>query len=75
VGGSPVKPVTVAVGQIAATYYFLHFLVILPLVSRFETPLPLPSSITASVLAHVEGEAEPAGVKPKRGKAATAAAE
>jgi ubiquinol-cytochrome c reductase cytochrome b subunit len=75
VGGSPVKPMTVAIGQIAATYYFLHFLVILPLVSRFETPLPLPSSITASVLAHEEAEVAPAGVKPKRGKAATATAE
>jgi ubiquinol-cytochrome c reductase cytochrome b subunit len=75
VGGSPVKPMTVAIGQIAATYYFLHFLVILPLVSRFETPLPLPSSITASVLAHEEAEAPPAAGKPKRGKAATATAE
>jgi ubiquinol-cytochrome c reductase cytochrome b subunit len=75
VGGSPVKPVTVAVGQIAATYYFLHFLVILPLVSRFETPLPLPSSITASVLEHEEAEDAPAGGRPRRGKAATAAAE
>jgi ubiquinol-cytochrome c reductase cytochrome b subunit len=75
VGGSPVKPVTVAVGQIAATYYFLHFLVILPLVSRFETPLPLPSSITASVLEHEEAGVASVGGRPRRGKAATATAE
>jgi len=36
--------------QIAAAYYFLHFLVILPLVSAFETTDPLPNSISESVL-------------------------
>ena len=46
VGGAPITPFNVALGQIAAAYYFLHFLVILPLVSAFETPLPLPNSIT-----------------------------
>jgi ubiquinol-cytochrome c reductase cytochrome b subunit len=61
VGGQPVKPLTVAVGQIAATYYFLHFLVILPLVSKFETPLPLPNSISESVLHGEEQESAPAG--------------
>ncbi|HEX5257719.1 MAG TPA: cytochrome b/b6 [Sphingomicrobium sp.] len=75
VGGSPVKPLTVAVGQIAAAYYFLHFLVILPLVSAFETPLPLPRSITESVLHGEEAEAAPLGSKPRRTKTATAAAE
>ena len=51
----------VALGQAAAAYYFLHFLVILPLVSTFETPLPLPSSITESVLHGEDAEAAPAG--------------
>jgi ubiquinol-cytochrome c reductase cytochrome b subunit len=75
VGGSPVKPLTVAVGQIAAAYYFLHFLVILPLVSRFETTLPLPASITESVLHGSEAEAAPAPKAQRRSKSATAAAE
>jgi ubiquinol-cytochrome c reductase cytochrome b subunit len=75
VGGSPVKPLTVAVGQIASAYYFLHFLVILPLVSAFETPLPLPRSISESVLHGEEAEAAPTGSKPRRTKTATAAAE
>jgi ubiquinol-cytochrome c reductase cytochrome b subunit len=61
VGGQPVKPLTVAVGQIAAIYYFLHFLVILPLVSKFETPLPLPNSISESVLHGEMQESAPAG--------------
>ena len=75
VGGSPVKPLTVAVGQVAAAYYFLHFLVILPLVSAFETPLPLPRSISESVLHGEEAEAAPIRSKPRRSKTATAAAE
>jgi len=56
-------------------YYFLHILVILPLVSRFETPLPLPSSISESVLHGETAEAAPVGSKPRRGSAATATAE
>jgi ubiquinol-cytochrome c reductase cytochrome b subunit len=75
VGGSPVKPLTVAVGQIASAYYFLHFLVILPLISAFETPLPLPTSIAASVLEGEETKAAPATGKSRRTKTATAAAE
>src|SRR5918996_4356723 len=35
IGGAAPNPVRVAVGQAAAAYYFLHFLVILPLVSAF----------------------------------------
>ena len=62
-----------ALGQAASAYYFLHFLVILPLVSAFETPLPLPSSISESVLHGEAEEAAPAGQKkPRRGATATA---
>jgi ubiquinol-cytochrome c reductase cytochrome b subunit len=75
VGGAPISPFNTALGQAAAAYYFLHFLVILPLVSAFETPDPLPSSITASVLHGEEAEAAPAGMKPRRSKSAIAAAE
>ena len=32
----------IAMGQLATTYYFGYFLVILPLLSIFERPLPLP---------------------------------
>ena len=60
--------------MIAAAYYFLHFLIILPLIARFETPLPLPSSISESVLHGEEAEAAPAGqTKKRRGSAAAAA--
>jgi ubiquinol-cytochrome c reductase cytochrome b subunit len=61
VGGAEISPRNIALGQLAAAYYFLHFLVILPMVSRFETPLPLPTSISESVLHGQAAEAEPAG--------------
>ena len=72
-GGAP-TPVRNAIGQICAAYYFLHFLVILPLVSRFETTLPLPNSITESVLHGEEAEAAPAGQTKKRGGSVATAA-
>ena len=49
-GGSPAEEPFVMISQIATAYYFLHFLVILPLVSAFERPEPLPFSITEAVL-------------------------
>ncbi len=73
IGGAPINWWRVALGQAASAYYFLHFLVILPLVSAFETPLPLPSSISESVLHGEAEEAAPAGQKkPRRGATATA---
>ena len=37
--------------QICTIYYFLHFLVITPIVSTMEKPLPVPESIATAVLA------------------------
>ncbi|HVI04928.1 MAG TPA: cytochrome b, partial [Sphingomicrobium sp.] len=72
-GGAP-TPLRNAIGQISAAYYFLHFLVILPLVSRFETTLPLPRSISESVLEARQAEAAPAETTKKRGGRQAAAA-
>ena len=49
-GGSPAEEPFVMISQIASIYYFLHFLVILPIVSSIEQPEPLPFSITEAVL-------------------------
>ncbi|MCB2010835.1 MAG: cytochrome b/b6 [Geminicoccaceae bacterium] len=49
-GGAPAEEPFVMISQIATAYYFLHFLVILPIVSSVEKPEPLPYSITESVL-------------------------
>jgi ubiquinol-cytochrome c reductase cytochrome b subunit len=49
-GGSHAEEPYLMLSQLAAAYYFLHFLVILPLISSFERPEPLPFSITEAVL-------------------------
>jgi ubiquinol-cytochrome c reductase cytochrome b subunit len=49
-GKSPAEQPYVVISQLAAIYYFAHFLIILPIVSRIERPLPLPMSITEAVL-------------------------
>jgi ubiquinol-cytochrome c reductase cytochrome b subunit len=54
-GGSPATPMYIIIGQFAAAYYFAHFLIILPLISRSERPRPLPNSITEAVLAKKGG--------------------
>jgi len=51
VGGAEPIARNVVLGQIAAAYYFAHFLIILPLVAASERPRPLPGSITEAVLA------------------------
>ncbi|ATW04667.1 cytochrome b [Sphingopyxis sp. BSNA05] len=48
-GGAPAEEPFVMISQLAAAYYFAHFLIILPLLSRMEKPEPLPNSITESV--------------------------
>ena len=40
----------VYLSQFFAAYYFAYFLIILPVLSRVETPRPLPVSIADSVL-------------------------
>jgi ubiquinol-cytochrome c reductase cytochrome b subunit len=73
-GGFSPTPMRVAIGQAATIYYFLHFLVILPFIARIETPLPLPNSISSSVLHGEARESAPLGATKKRGgsRAATA---
>ena len=71
-GGSHATPFWIGVSQLASAYYFAHFLIILPLISAFETPLPLPDSISSSRLHGEKQEAAPAGSAPKGGATATA---
>jgi ubiquinol-cytochrome c reductase cytochrome b subunit len=54
-GGAPANAFYVILSQICAAYYFAHFLIILPLISRAERPRPLPNSITEAVLANHGG--------------------
>ncbi|BBK29940.1 ubiquinol-cytochrome c reductase cytochrome b subunit [Stella humosa] len=50
VGGNPPEGAFIIIGRVATVYYFLHFLVILPLLGKLERPLPLPTSIAQPVL-------------------------
>jgi ubiquinol-cytochrome c reductase cytochrome b subunit len=59
VGANPPEGTWLIVGQIATAYYFAHFLIVLPLVGIFETPRPLPASISEAVLARRRIEARP----------------
>ncbi len=50
VGAKPPEGIWVVLGRIATAYYFLHFLVLLPLLGKIERPLPLPESIARPVI-------------------------
>jgi ubiquinol-cytochrome c reductase cytochrome b/c1 subunit len=50
----PVEPY-VTLGRVATAFYFLHFLVLLPLFGFIERPLPLPDSISKPVLPSRDG--------------------
>ena len=55
-GAQSAEGIYVLLAKIATAYYFLHFLVILPVISRIETPKPLPASISEAVLAKSAAE-------------------
>jgi quinol-cytochrome oxidoreductase complex cytochrome b subunit len=50
VGANPPEGNWILFGRIATIWYFVHFLIVLPLLSRLERPRPLPISISQSVL-------------------------
>lgn len=50
IGAMPPEGKYLIIGRIATTYYFLHFILIVPLIAKYEKPLPLPESIATSVL-------------------------
>jgi quinol-cytochrome oxidoreductase complex cytochrome b subunit len=50
VGANPPEGLVVMVGQIATFYYFVHFLILFPVIGRLERPRPLPASIATAVL-------------------------
>ncbi|MCC0023298.1 MAG: cytochrome b N-terminal domain-containing protein [Hyphomicrobiaceae bacterium] len=50
-GAQPAEGTYVLLAKISTAYYFIYFLVILPLLSWIERPAPLPASINEAVLA------------------------
>jgi ubiquinol-cytochrome c reductase cytochrome b/c1 subunit len=49
-GSKPPEGIYVLVARFFTAWYFIHFLVILPMLGLLETPRPLPNSISEAVL-------------------------
>jgi ubiquinol-cytochrome c reductase cytochrome b subunit len=49
IGAMPAEGIYLVIGRIATAYYFIHFLILLPLLSVIERPKPLPASISKPV--------------------------
>ena len=60
-GSKPAEGVYVMWAQIFTAYYFIHFLLVMPIVGLIETPSQMPRSIAESVLGKGSGGGMPAG--------------
>ena len=49
-GAMPAEGIYLLIARVATAYYFIHFLVILPLLGKKERTLEIPLSITEPVL-------------------------
>ena len=65
-GSQPPEGVYLVLGRILTTYYFLFFLVVMPVVGWIEKPKALPGSITESVLGPQETPVAAAKPAPHR---------
>jgi ubiquinol-cytochrome c reductase cytochrome b/c1 subunit len=65
-GSKPAEGGYTIAARIFTAYYFAHFLIILPLLGRYETPKPVPNSITDSVLREGVPIGAPAPAPPAR---------
>jgi len=61
-GAMPAEGTYLLIARVATTYYFVHFLIILPILGKKEKTLPVPLSITEPVLG---GSPNPDMVKKK----------
>src|SRR5258706_4461364 len=58
-GAQPPEGIYVIAGRILTACYFAYFLILLPLLSRIETPRPVPNSIADDVLAKTGSKTAP----------------
>jgi len=49
VGANKPEGIFPLIGLVGTAYYFFHFLILLPILGKIETPLPLPTSISEAV--------------------------
>jgi ubiquinol-cytochrome c reductase cytochrome b subunit len=64
VGAKPAEGIYIVIGRIATVWYFAHFLVIIPLLAKFEKTKELPKSISEPVLGGGGGGVVGAAAKP-----------
>ena len=55
-GAMPAEGMYLLIARVATAYYFIHFLIILPILGRKEKTIPVPLSITEPVLAESENK-------------------
>jgi ubiquinol-cytochrome c reductase cytochrome b/c1 subunit len=56
-GSKPPEGAYVVISRVLTAWYFIHFIIVLPLLGLIETPRPLPSSISEAVLKRKRGVA------------------
>jgi len=64
-GAQPAEGIYLILSRVGTVYYFLHFLIVLPVVGLFEKTDPIPMSIAEPVLT---GSANPALAKKNNDK-------
>jgi ubiquinol-cytochrome c reductase cytochrome b subunit len=64
-GSQPAEQPFVIISQLATLYWFLFFLVVMPLLGMVEKPLPQPATIEDDFNAHYGGD-KPAGRRATR---------
>jgi ubiquinol-cytochrome c reductase cytochrome b subunit len=62
-GAMPAEGLYLLIARVATAYYFIHFLIVLPILGNKEKTIPLPLSISEPVLG---GEAKADMVKNKK---------
>jgi ubiquinol-cytochrome c reductase cytochrome b subunit len=61
IGAKPPEGIYPTLALVGAVWYYVHFLIILPVLGLIETPRRMPNSITEAVLEKNGGSAHPAG--------------
>ncbi|MBM3600972.1 MAG: cytochrome b/b6 [Alphaproteobacteria bacterium] len=64
IGANPPEGWFIVIGRIATAYYFIHLLIIIPLLGKLERPLELPASISTPVIG--SGAAQPQAARMEK---------
>ncbi|MDA0661611.1 MAG: cytochrome b N-terminal domain-containing protein [Proteobacteria bacterium] len=62
-GAQPAEGIALVISKVSTFYYFFHFLIVMPVLGKIETPLPVPTSISQAVTGGGGGGGGAAGSK------------